>query len=197
MRQGHRWGKGCALLACATLGACTLFSPHPMRATAMLRPTAGNATHGTVALAERREGIQVNYDVVGLTPNTPHTFIIHVGGDCRGPDASDAGPRFRPIDVVPRRDDDQLTRIWADANGAAVGFFVLPGLSLDGVRSVVGRTMIIDSGADDGDDDLTETSPPPASTVSGASAATLSAFAADQARDDDAGKPLACGVIAR
>jgi len=194
-----------------------------MRATATLRPTAGNTTHGTVALAERREGIQVNYDIVGLAPNTPHTFIIHVGGDCAGPEASDAGPRFRPIDMAARRDGDQLTRIWADANGAAVGFFVLPGLSLDGVRSVVGRTMVIHSGADEWDSDETDapgnaSSSAPGSMPAGgtahasqsatasnalafgdasASAAAASQAAADQARDDDAGKPLACGVIAR
>lgn len=186
MQQGNWWGRGAALLTCVTLGACSMFGSHPLRAGLTLRPTQGNTAHGVVALAERGDSVQVTYNIVGLAPNTQHTFVIHVGGDCSGANASDAGPRFQaadlpPVSVNPNHSAEypadrtgRLTQIWADANGVAMGFFVLPGVTLDGVRSIVGRTMVIHDGVDEWDDD--------------SSGSTAS---------DDAGAALACGIISR
>lgn len=153
----------------AALGGCAVFGSHPIRADATLRATPGHTAHGTVALTQRPEGVQVTYDIVGLAPNTAHAFALHQGGDCGGTEASHAGPRLELADIVPpgtalsaQRDssvpdltpgasaasahDDALTRIWADATGSAVGFFVLPGMSLDGLRSIVGRTLVVHTG---------------------------------------------------
>ena len=153
----------------AALGGCGVFGAHPIRADATLRPTPGHTAHGNVALTQRPEGVQVTYDIVGLPPNTAHAFALHQGGDCGGVDASHVGARLELADIVPpgtrltqQRDssvpdlngggavaaghDDALTRIWADATGSAVGFFVLPGMSLDGLRSIVGRTMVVHMG---------------------------------------------------
>jgi Cu-Zn family superoxide dismutase len=153
----------------AVLGGCGVFGAHPIRADATLRPTPGHTAHGNVALTQRAEGVQVTYDIVGLAPNTAHAFALHQGGDCGGVEASHAGARLELADIVPpgtrltqQRDssvpdldrggaaltdhDDALTRIWADATGSAVGFFVLPGMSLDGLRSIVGRTLVVHVG---------------------------------------------------
>ncbi|MGI4860758.1 MAG: superoxide dismutase family protein [Janthinobacterium lividum] len=181
------WRHAAVLLTGAALGGCTILGPHERHAGAMLRPLDDSSVEGRVALAERVEGLQLTYDIVGLEPNTQHTVVIHAGGDCGGKDARDIGARMTAGDVQPPvadasavRYSPRLTRIWADGNGVAMGFFVLPGLTLDGVRSVVGRTLVIHSGVDEWDDAEDAAANPPA-----------------PAGDDQAGRVLACGVIAR
>ncbi|MCY0387453.1 superoxide dismutase family protein [Robbsia sp. Bb-Pol-6] len=191
MQLGNWWGRAgrrhaAAWLTGAALSGCAILGPHERHAGAMLRPLDGSSVEGRVALAERVEGLQLTYDIVGLAPNTQHTVVIHAGGDCGGQGARDIGMRLTAGDVLPpgagapARYSPRLTRIWADGNGVAMGFFVLPGLTLDGVRSVVGRTLVIHSGVDEWDEADDAASDPSAS-----------------ANDDHAGRVLACGVIAR
>ena len=199
MEQGKWWGRAGAALACAALGACGVFGSRQMLAEATLVPTSGNTVVGRVALSERAEGVQVTYNIGGLAPDTEHSFVIHAGGSCGGPGARGAGPRFRAADLPPSaasavtattraaRRMGPVTRIWADANGVAMGFFVLPDISLDGLRSVVGRTMIVHAGADDSiDSDAALFGADGAAGVAGAASGL-----------DPAGAALACGVIAR
>lgn len=186
------WRHAAALLTGAALGGCTILGPHERHAGAMLRPLDDSSVEGRVALAERVEGLQLTYDIVGLAPNTQHTVVVHAGGDCGGKDARHIGERITAGDVLPAagaspvRYSSRLTRIWADGNGVAMGFFVLPGLTLDGVRSVVGRTLVIHSGVDEWNDaDKVDKAD---DMVSDPAAAT---------NDDPVGRVLACGVIAR
>jgi len=157
---------------------------------------------GRVALAERVEGLQLTYDIVGLAPNTQHTVVIHAGGDCGGKDARRIGARITAGGVLPGADasaarySSRLTRIWADGNGVAMGFFVLPGLTLDGVRSVVGRTLVIHSGVDEWND-TDEADQAEQAEQAGNAAAAAAADPDAAASDDRAGRVLACGVIAR
>lgn len=198
MEQGKWWGRAGAALACAALGACGVFGSRQMLAETTLVPVAGSTVSGSVGLSERPEGVQVNYNISGLTPETEHSFVIHAGGSCGGPGARSAGPRFGTADLPPSASSSvaaasprgvrraaPVTRIWADANGVAMGFFMLPGVSLDGLRSVVGRTMIVHAGADDGNDSLFA-----AQGVKGNAEG-------EGAGADKAGPALACGVIAR
>jgi len=210
MGQGNRWRFMATLAACGLLGACTSFGTHQLRAQAALTATQGSAVHGTVEVAERAEGIQIIYDIAGLEPNTQHTFALHVGGDCGGMYARNAGRQLRAADLPlapsagalddTTRRSNQLTHIWADANGVAVGFFVLPQFTLDGVRSVIGRTLVVHRSVDDWGDESVKLAATPggnprAGTARG-SAPKRSVGVLDGAADD-AGHALACGVIVR
>lgn len=106
------------LAAIGLLAGCTTFaSQHEKRADALLQPTVGNQARGTVTLAERPDGVQVTYNFAGLPPNSDHALQIHERGD--------------------------LGNIHADANGVAAGFITAPDVALDGVRSVLGRSVLV------------------------------------------------------
>ncbi|RDU96582.1 superoxide dismutase family protein [Trinickia dinghuensis] len=135
------------VLASAALGGCAaFFGPHEKRADAQVLPTVGNTVRGTVTFFERADGVQVTYNLVGLPPNSDHALQVHDRGDCNAADGSSAGPVFAPaadrLKAGVRRAGD-LGNIHADATGVAAGFIVATDVSLDGVRSVVGRSVLI------------------------------------------------------
>ncbi|HEV3105203.1 MAG TPA: superoxide dismutase family protein [Trinickia sp.] len=134
-------------LAAVPLGGCAPFiGPHEKRADAQLRPTVGNAVRGTVTFIERADGVQVTYNLAGLPANSDHAVQIHERGDCNAADGSSAGALFAPAADRLRtgvRSEGDLGNIHADATGVATGFIVAPDVSLDGVRSVLGRSVLI------------------------------------------------------
>jgi Cu-Zn family superoxide dismutase len=135
------------VLACAALGGCAaLFGPHEKRADAQVLPTVGNTARGTVTFIERADGVQVTYNLVGLPANSDHALQVHERGDCNAADGSSAGAVFAPaadrLKAGVRR-AGELGNIHADATGVAAGFVVATDVSLDGVRSVVGRSVLI------------------------------------------------------
>src|ERR1700757_4686609 len=67
----------------------------PLKAIAVLHPTAGNKVSGTVTFTEVADGVQVHADITGLTPGK-HGFHVHEFGDCSAADASSAGAHFNP-----------------------------------------------------------------------------------------------------
>ncbi len=137
----------------ATLGGCTaFFGPHEKRASAQVLPTVGNTARGSVAFIERSDGVQVTYNLTGLPPNSDHALQVHERGDCNAADGSSAGAVFAPAASRLRagvRVEGDLGNIHADATGVATGFIVAPDLALDGVRSVVGRSVLIHREPDD------------------------------------------------
>jgi len=138
---------GVLLAASATLGGCAaFFGPHEKRADAQVLPTIGNAARGSVTFIERSDGVQVSYNLAGLPPNSDHALQVHERGDCNAPDGSSAGAVFAPaadrLKTGVRRAGD-LGNIHADATGVATGFIVAPDVALDGVRSVIGRSVIV------------------------------------------------------
>lgn len=138
---------GMVLAASATLGGCAaLFGPHEKRASAQVLPTAGNTARGSVTFIERSDGVQVTYNLVGLPRNSDHALQVRERGDCNAADASSAGPVFAPaadrLKSGVRRAGD-LGNIHADAAGVAAGFIVAPDVALDGVRSVIGRSVSV------------------------------------------------------
>ena len=52
----------------------------PLKAIAVLHPTAGNKVSGTVTFTEVADGVQVHADIAGLTPGN-HGFHVHEFGD--------------------------------------------------------------------------------------------------------------------
>jgi len=132
---------------CALLGGCSSFlRQQEKRADAQLLPTVGNLARGSVTFIERSDGVQVSYNLIGLPPDSDHALQIHERGDCNAADASSAGPVFAPAADRLRpgaRVEGDLGNIHADSTGVATGFIVAPDVSLDGVRSVVQRAVVV------------------------------------------------------
>jgi Cu-Zn family superoxide dismutase len=128
------------------LGGCgVLFQNHEKRADATLQPTAGNSASGSLTFIERADGVQVSYNLSGMPPNSEHALQIHERGDCIVSNSSDGGPVFSPAAERNRSSkvEGDLATIRADANGSATGFIVAPDVSLDGVRSVLARAVLL------------------------------------------------------
>ena len=151
MKQRIPWRTMRTTIVLATcsmflVGCSTLFGNHEKRADAQLNPTVGNVTRGIVTFIERSDGVQVTYNISGLPPNSDHAFRIHERGDCNAADASSAGGVFSPAAERLKkgaRVEGDLANIHADVNGVATGFIIAPDLSLDGIRSVVSRSVVI------------------------------------------------------
>jgi superoxide dismutase, Cu-Zn family len=150
-------------------------SPAPLKAIAVLHPTAGNNVSGTVTFTEVADGVQVQAEITGLSPGK-HGFHVHEFGDCSASDLALAGPHFNPTnkphagpDAAERHVGD-MGNVEADASGAAKLNYVDHEISLtNDQRSVIGRSVIVHAKADD-------LKTPPAG---------------------DSGARIACGVIGR
>ncbi|CAB3776137.1 superoxide dismutase family protein [Pararobbsia alpina] len=145
---------GCCPLF-ASFAGCSMFADHPRRAEAVLHPAPGTNTRGIVTFVDNPDGVQVTYNLQGLPPDSDHGLHIHERGDCIAAGPAGLGPIFNPLpapvgagrNLVHAEGD--LPDIHADSNGVAAGFFVIPDLSLDGVRSVIGRILVVHRDPDD------------------------------------------------
>ncbi|QBQ98244.1 MULTISPECIES: superoxide dismutase family protein [Paraburkholderia] len=149
-RGENRLAGNAAVLAvavCTLLAGCTSFmGQQDKRALAQVLPTVGNQVRGTVSFVERSDGVQVSYNLAGLPPDSDHAIQVHDRGDCNAADASSAGAVFAPAAdrLKPgARVEGDLGNIHADSNGVATGFIVAPDVSLDGVRSVLQRSVLV------------------------------------------------------
>ncbi len=130
-------------------------SPAPLKAIAVLHPTAGNKVSGTVTFTEVADGVQVQAEITGLSPGK-HGFHVHEFGDCSAADLASAGAHFNPTnkphagpDTAERHVGD-MGNLEADASGAAKLDYVDHEISLaDDQRSVIGRSVIVHAKADD------------------------------------------------
>ena len=124
------------------------------QATAILTPTTGNTTAGSVNFSQQIKGIQINAKLTGLTPGA-HGFHIHETGDCSSGDGKSAGGHFNPGSVdhsgpeAPTRHIGDLGNITADDNGNAVYKRLDTVVSLSGTNNIIGKGVIIHAGADD------------------------------------------------
>ena len=123
-------------------------------AVADLSPTAGNTVRGTVTFTPEAGGVRIIAELAGLTPGE-HGFHIHETGDCSALDAASAGDHFNPAGAAhgapdaPVRHVGDLGNVTADASGNARYDRVDARLSLEGEHSVVGRAIVVHTGADD------------------------------------------------
>jgi Cu-Zn family superoxide dismutase len=141
-----------AMTSVLVAGCASFFGPHEKRAAARLNPTAGSSVRGVVTFIERSDGVQVSYNISGLPSNSDHAFRIHDRGDCNAVAAGSTGGVFSPAAARLKsgaRVEGDLANIHADANGVAAGFIIAPDLSLDGIRSVVSRSVVIHRDAED------------------------------------------------
>ncbi len=123
-------------------------------ALAVMNPTQGSKVHGAVSFAKDGKGVRIIANIEGLSPGL-HAFHIHEFGNCSSPDANSAGGHFNPTDMphagpkAEKRHVGDLGNLEADKNGLArleVTDYVI---SLEGPKSIIGRSIIVHSQADD------------------------------------------------
>lgn len=123
----------------------------PRHGVAVLVPTAANLAKGTIHFTMDDKGVRVHGKVSGLTPGK-HGFHIHEFGDLRSKDGKAAGGHYNPENAKHGGPDDKdhhagdLGNIEAGADGVAEVDRHVRGLKL---HFVVGRSIVVHSGADD------------------------------------------------
>lgn len=136
-------------------------------ATAQVTSPGGASTGvtGMVRFTELDEGVYLSYEINGLAPGD-HGLHVHQGTSCAAADADNdgsmeaggaAGGHFNPLGSphgAPSAEPGakhagDLGNIAADADGLAVGGREATVLSFDGDESLIGRALIVHSGADD------------------------------------------------
>ncbi len=127
----------------------------PLKAIAVLHPTAGNKVGGTVTFTEVADGVQVHADLTGLAPGS-HGFHVHEFGDCSAPDAASAGGHFNPTTEPHAGPDDaarhvgDMGNVEADASGKATVEYVDHDMSLaKDNKSIIGRSVVVHVKKDD------------------------------------------------
>lgn len=140
--------------AVATLSGCALLGEHERRATVELLPAPGMTARGTVTFVDGSDGVQVTYNLAGLPAESDHGLHVHDAADCIAAGPAGIGAVFNPLPVPAgatrgTHAEGDLPNVHADANGVANGFFVVPDLALDGVRSIVGHVLVVHRDPDD------------------------------------------------
>ena len=143
-----------AASAALLLSACAGTSGGGSSAEAQLAPTRGHGSTGTVVFTQKGDDVQVTANVSGLSSGA-HGFHIHEKGDCSAPDGMSAGGHFNPgghphghPHQGPHHAGD-MPMLEADAYGNARFTAVLTGLTLEGAKGIVGRSVVIHAAPDD------------------------------------------------
>ena len=124
------------------------------KAVCVVYPTQGNAVTGTVTFTRVSGGVKIVADLQGLTQGK-HGIHIHECGDCSAVDGTSAGGHFNPMSkshgapMDAMRHEGDMGNIVADASGKAHLEYVDTAISLDGVTSIIGRSVIIHKNEDD------------------------------------------------
>ena len=127
------------------------------RVVAVMQPTAGNKAGGTVVFTRTKDGVKVEANITGLSPNSEHAIHVHQFGDVRLDNGKGAGGHYNPeghdhgLPAKDKRHAGDLGNLKADANGAASYTIVAKNISVAGLHNpVVGRGVIIHAKVDDG-----------------------------------------------
>ena len=125
-------------------------------ARAVLEPTRGNTTTGTVMFHTTANGVFVHARVSGLKPGQEHGFHIHEKGDCSSGDGMSTGGHFNPggkphaHPSATDRHTGDLPSLQADAQGKADLRIAVQGPSIgSGVTDIVGKGLIVHAMPDD------------------------------------------------
>jgi superoxide dismutase, Cu-Zn family len=127
------------------------------QAVAVMNPTAGSKTKGTVRFTQVGDSVKVVADIEGLTPGQKHAIHIHESGDTSAADGMATGGHYNPeghehglADKAKRHAGD-LGNLTADDQGKAHYELTVNNISVAGLKNpIVGRGVIIHAKVDDG-----------------------------------------------
>ena len=144
------------LIAPLFVAACAGSSaPQQPYAVALLQPTRGNTTTGTIWLMQDGPAVMARGKVSGLKPNQEHGFHVHEKGDCSSNDGMSTGGHFNPHGKPhgrpgPEHHAGDLPALRADARGDADVRFEVPGTVFGpDAGALAGRALIVHAGPDD------------------------------------------------
>jgi Cu-Zn family superoxide dismutase len=146
-----------AAAAALVLAGCShIGMPSGPTASAVLAPTTGNGTSGTIYFMQQGDRVLVSGEIRGLKPNAEHGFHVHEKGDCSSGDGMSAGGHFNPgshphgrYDAASHHAGD-IPSLKADAAGVAKVNFESTSIRVgNGPNDVVGRGLIVHRDPDD------------------------------------------------
>lgn len=129
--------------------------PEIEKAIAVLYPTEGSEVNGMITFQNMPGSkVKVTAEVYNLTPGK-HGFHVHENGDCSAEDGTSAGGHYfmendqhGPLDKMETHIGD-LGNLEADENGTAKTTFLTEKLTLNGIKNIIGRGIIVHAGEDD------------------------------------------------
>jgi Cu-Zn family superoxide dismutase len=124
--------------------------PKPVaKAVALVSPTKGKTTHGTVTFTTRQGGgVDVKAELAGL-PKGKHAYHVHQFGDCSGDEGDTAGTHFnfQGSSQNPGEHIDRITgnlgELDVGADGKAMATATIEKASLQGAYSIIGRSVVV------------------------------------------------------
>lgn len=126
-------------------------------AVAVMVPTQGNTTRGTVRFEQADTGVTVTAEISGLTPGAQHAIHVHEFGDLTAPDGTSAGGHYNPeghdhgLPEQQARHAGDLGNLTADEQGNAHYEITVDNITVAGMTNpVIGRGVIIHAQTDDG-----------------------------------------------
>lgn len=149
-------GAGCASTGSGHGGHAVASPSAVNQLVAVMAPTDGNTTHGTVTFTAVSGGVKAVANIKGLSPNGTHAIHVHQFGDVRGSDGKSAGGHYNPaghdhgLPAQSKRHAGDLGNLTADFNGDAQYEITVSNITLTGRNAIIGRGVIIHAKADDG-----------------------------------------------
>lgn len=138
-----------------SIAGCATFQRSPVtKAVAVLRSNPNYNVTGMVTFVQEGRGVRIIVDAAGFVPGK-HGIHIHEFGDISAPDFSSAGGHFNPKNAPHGTPADKerhigdLGNVEADKSGRIKVSFLDSTISLTGVNSILGRSVIIKEKADD------------------------------------------------
>ncbi len=124
------------------------------KAVALVYPTKDQKTTGVITFTQANQGVRVTVDLQGLTPGK-HGFHVHEHGNCNCPDANCAGGHYNPTNephaapIMQHRHVGDFGNVEADKDGVVKTEFIDTHISLNGIHSIIGRSVIVHEKEDD------------------------------------------------
>ena len=147
-----KWLSLCLLVF---LAGCT--EENPTKVTVDMYNADGDSI-GTIQLSEQTDGVEMNFDLDGLSSGN-HAIHFHSIGLCEAPDFMSAGDHFNPEQMEHGLLNDtgahlgDLPNMTVDESGTYTGTMKSGATLKDGKNSLVtreGTSSVIHAGADDG-----------------------------------------------
>jgi superoxide dismutase, Cu-Zn family len=132
-------------------------APAVTHAVAVMQPTKGSKTKGTVHFTQDGRSVKIKAVIEGLTPNQKHAIHIHEFGDVSAEDGMATGGHYNPeghqhgLPSAEQRHAGDFGNLQADAQGKVTFELTVDNLTISGPRNpILGRAVIIHAKEDDG-----------------------------------------------